>query len=88
MYFLSSSLLRWITSERMPKATAIFAAIMIFPMIICYVVLLLYLTFKPETPATNPLEFILSSGGSSEIESTREDDHGIQKAMDIQMSNI
>lgn len=89
MYFLGSSLLQWITSDAIPKATAIVAALLIIPVMISYIALLLYLAFKPETPTTNPLEFILSSGGSSERESTRERENcGIQKGIEIQLCDI
>lgn len=73
----------------MPNAAAISAAVLILPVMLLYITMLLYLTFKPETPTTNPLEFILSSGGSSEEESTMgRENNDIQKAIEIQMEDI
>ncbi|KAL0461450.1 UNVERIFIED_CONTAM: Metal transporter Nramp1 [Sesamum latifolium] len=89
MYFLGSSLLGWLTSNRMSKAAAISAAMLILPVIILYITMLLYLTFKPETPTTNPLECILSSGGSSGGDSTRErENNDIQRDTEIQLEDI
>ncbi|KAL0381691.1 UNVERIFIED_CONTAM: Metal transporter Nramp1 [Sesamum angustifolium] len=89
MYFLGSSLLGWLTSNRMSKAAAISAAMLILPVIILYITMLLYLTFKPETPTTNPLECILSSGGSSGGDSTRDrENNDIQRDTEIQLEDI
>ncbi|KAK9284389.1 hypothetical protein L1049_023560 [Liquidambar formosana] len=51
MYFLSTSLMGWMTSKQMPKFASILAGVVFFPMMMLYVALLTYLTLKTETSA-------------------------------------
>ncbi|KAL2527968.1 Metal transporter Nramp6 [Forsythia ovata] len=58
LYFLGSTFLGWITRDHMSKAAAIITCIVISPFIILYILILLYLIFKPEIPNTDsPDEF-------------------------------
>ncbi|KAL2504475.1 Metal transporter Nramp6 [Abeliophyllum distichum] len=50
LYFLGSTFLGWITNDHMPKAAAIITCMVISPFIILYILILLYLIFKPEIP--------------------------------------
>ncbi|KAK9285668.1 hypothetical protein L1049_024867 [Liquidambar formosana] len=52
MYFLSTSLMGWMTSNQMPKFASILAGVVFFPMMMLYVALLTYLTLKTEASAT------------------------------------
>ncbi|KAK9285870.1 hypothetical protein L1049_025071 [Liquidambar formosana] len=52
MYFLSTSLMGWMTSSQMPKFASILAGVVFFPMMMLYAALLTYLTLKTETSAT------------------------------------
>ncbi|CAA2967818.1 metal transporter Nramp5-like [Olea europaea subsp. europaea] len=86
IYFLGSTLLGWITSDHTPKATAIITCVAISPVIILYILMLLYLTFKPQIPSTDSPDSGMSPDESLESESTREtDSYGIQRAVEIEM---
>lgn len=50
VYFLSTSLVGWITTTKMPKAASIFLGLLIFPLTMLYLATLAYLTLKPEIP--------------------------------------
>ncbi|XP_022895289.1 metal transporter Nramp1-like [Olea europaea var. sylvestris] len=86
IYFLGSTLLGWITSDHTPKATAIITCVAISPVIILYILMLLYLTFKPQIPNTDSPDSGMSPDESLESEITRErDSNGIQRAVEIEM---
>lgn len=79
-------MLGWITSDHTPKATAIITCVAISPVIILYILMLLYLTFKPQIPKTDSPDSGMSPDESLESEITRErDSYGIQRAVEIEM---
>lgn len=89
IYFLGSTLLGWITSDHMPKAAAIIACVVISPVVILYILTLLYLTFKPEIPNIDSQDSGMSQDESHESEITREmDSYGIQRTVEIEMEDI
>ncbi|RWR92348.1 metal transporter Nramp5-like protein [Cinnamomum micranthum f. kanehirae] len=53
MYFLSTSLLGWLTHNHLPRATSVLAAAIVIPGMIIYIGMLVYLTFKKETAVTS-----------------------------------
>ncbi|KAH6796894.1 natural resistance-associated macrophage protein 1 [Perilla frutescens var. hirtella] len=77
LYFLSWSLIGWLRSDAMAKATAIFATLLILPLIISYIALLLYLTFKPQININPPLQFICTTPPSSTDTESIIDNHAI-----------
>lgn len=50
MYYLSTSLLGRLTNHHLPRATSVLAAAIVIPGMILYIGMLVYLTFKKETP--------------------------------------
>lgn len=50
IYFLSTSLVGWITTTKKPQAASIILGLLFFPVTMLYLATLAYLTLKPETP--------------------------------------
>ncbi|PKI61450.1 hypothetical protein CRG98_018133 [Punica granatum] len=65
MYFITTSLAGWITSGRLPKVLSALVATIMFPAMVAYVVMLMYLICKPEMPppGSESLQADVASGG-------------------------
>lgn len=66
MYFISTTLMRWMTSHHLPKALSTLAAAFIFPAMIAYVGMVVYLIFKPETLSSSSDDSDTSNAAANE----------------------
>ncbi|XP_027178535.1 metal transporter Nramp5-like isoform X1 [Coffea eugenioides] len=89
IYFLSTSLLGWITNKKMPKAASILSGLLIFPLITLYIALLAYLILKPETASQGSTDFDTDSNhhDEAEVEPRAEFNH-TQRTGEIEIDSI
>ncbi|XP_010265996.1 PREDICTED: metal transporter Nramp5-like [Nelumbo nucifera] len=64
MYFLATSVLNWMSSNRLPKVASIFTGVMVFPVMFLYMGMLIYLTLKRETEQTHTAMSTSTGSGS------------------------
>ncbi|KAI5669733.1 hypothetical protein M9H77_19586 [Catharanthus roseus] len=64
IYFLSTSLVGWITTTKMPRSASIILGLLLFPTMTLYLAMLAYLTLKPETP----LQVVSTDSGTDNSE--------------------
>ncbi|XP_057500821.1 metal transporter Nramp7.2-like [Actinidia eriantha] len=86
LYFLSTTVMGRITSNQQSKAASIVAGVFVFPIMILYLALLIYLTLKKEIPAIASPDVPTSSVRSSESEFERSD--GTQRAREVEVDDI
>ncbi|GFY94092.1 natural resistance-associated macrophage protein 1 [Actinidia rufa] len=86
LYFLSTTVMGRITSNQQSKAASIVAGVFVFPIMILYLALLIYLTLKKETPAIASPDVLMSSVRFSESEFERSDD--TQRAREVEVDDI
>nr|CCM80484.1 Nramp1.1 [Psychotria gabriellae] len=88
LYFLSTSLLGWIISNKMPMATRILAGIFIVPLMMLYMGMVAYLTLKPETPSPDPTFLDVDSNNEAEVQQRRMDCNNAGMFNDTEMGII
>ncbi|XP_057962095.1 metal transporter Nramp7.2-like [Malania oleifera] len=74
MYFLGTSLMGWMTDKKLPKAVSILAGVLLLPVIMFYVVILVYLATKTETSPANSNYFVMNIA--------RTEQRGIESGLD------
>jgi hypothetical protein len=52
VYFLSTSFVGWLISNSLPKYANVLVGIVVFPLMLVYVVAVVYLTFRKDTVVT------------------------------------
>ena len=52
VYFLSTSFVGWLVSNSLPKYTNVLVGIAVFPLMLAYLVAVVYLTFRKDTVVT------------------------------------
>ncbi|XP_059624112.1 metal transporter Nramp7.2-like [Cornus florida] len=72
LYFLSTTVVGWMTNNQRSKAASILIGVLVFPIMMLYVAMLAYLTLKTETPATGSPNLEMNSARTDEIGVERE----------------
>ncbi|KAA8546683.1 hypothetical protein F0562_003086 [Nyssa sinensis] len=85
IYFLTTSLIGWTMTNQRPKAASILIGLAILPIMMIYVAMLTYLTFKTETPVNLEMNSVRTDETGSEKES---DFSSIHRAHEIDVENI
>ena len=52
MYFLITAFVDWLIHNKLPKIANVFVGIIVFPLMLIYVLAILYLTFRKDTAVT------------------------------------
>jgi len=52
MYFLSTSLVGWLIHNSLPKYANVLVGLIVFPLMLIYVIAVIYLTFRKDTVVT------------------------------------
>lgn len=52
MYFLSTSFVGWLVHNSLPKYANVLVGLLVFPLMLVYVVAVIYLTFRKDTVVT------------------------------------
>ena len=52
MYFLITAFMGWLIHNKLPKIANVFIGIIVFPLMLIYVLAILYLTFRKDTAVT------------------------------------
>lgn len=60
IYYLAVGFVKWLIHNKLPKIATVFIGILVFPIMVMYVALILYLTFRPDKKVT-----YVAPGGSS-----------------------
>ncbi|GMY12073.1 metal transporter Nramp5-like isoform X2 [Fagus crenata] len=89
IYFLSTTVIGWMTSNKMSKTGSILTGVVVFPAMMLYVSLLTYLTLKREKPAASSPNLVMSTirtgGNRMEMGSDLSRD---ERIIDIEVDDI